>query len=120
MNYYHVWCNLRESHRDLEFCEHVGAYLGHLQEKQVIAGFRITRRKLGFGPKELGEFHIVIDCQDLVQLEKAFDLVATRSGETEAFHRPVWEAVCDFKSALYRDFPDPQRGQSAKSSQPSA
>ncbi len=111
MNYYHIWCNLKDSQRDLEFCHHLQGYLGHLRQNDLIAGFKITRRKLGFGPDELGEFHIILECQDLVQLEKAFEQVAARSGETEAFHRPVWEAVCDFKSALYRDFPDLQRKQ---------
>ena len=109
MNYYHIWCNLKESHRDLEFSDNLTRYLGHLKSEGLIAGFRLTRRKLGFGPDSLGEFHIVIDCHDLAQLEQAFGVVAVRSGETESFHRPVYEAVCDFKSALYRDFPDPQR-----------
>lgn len=109
MNYYHIWCNLKESHRDLEFSENIGRYLRHLQTEGLIADFRLTRRKLGFGPNELGEFHIIVECQDLAQLERAFGLVAARAGETESLHKPVYDAVCDFKSALYRDFPDPQR-----------
>jgi hypothetical protein len=109
MNYYHIWCNLKESHRDLEFCDHLSRYLGHLKSQDLIAGFKLTRRKLGFGPDQLGEFHIIIDCRDLVQLEQAFGVVAVRSGNVESLHRPVYEMVTDFISALYRDFPDPER-----------
>jgi hypothetical protein len=109
MNYYHIWCNLKESHKDLEFSRHLTQYLGHLQSNGLIAGFRLTRRKLGFGPDQLGEFHIVIECRDLAQLDQAFGAVAPRKGEVESHHRSVYEMVTDFRSALYRDFPDPER-----------
>ena len=81
MNYYEIWCNLKDSHTDLEFAAALRAYLAHLQSDGRIRGFRLARRKLGFGPPELGEFQITIETDDLVQLESAFDLVSTRSGE---------------------------------------
>ena len=110
MNCYHIWCNLKDSHKDMEFAENIRGYLGELQRRGKIAGFRLTRRKLGFGPSELGEFHVVIEAENLVQLESAFDLVAAREGPVEAAHVKVYSMVTDFRSALYRDFPDPQRG----------
>ena len=45
----------------------------------------------------------------LAQLDAAFGHVATRDGEVERLHAPVYAMVTDFKSALYRDFPDPER-----------
>ncbi|HYF13622.1 MAG TPA: DUF6614 family protein [Phycisphaerales bacterium] len=109
MNYYHMWFNLRESRRDTEFSRNVDAYLGHLKEKGLIEGWSLSRRKFGFGPDGVGEFHCVVRVRDLAQLESAFGLVATRAGEVERLHHPVYSMVTDFKSALYRDFPDPQR-----------
>ena len=109
MNYYEIWCNLKDSHTDLEFAAALRAYLAHLQSDGRIRGFRLARRKLGFGPPELGEFQITIETDDLVQLESAFDLVSTRSGETERLHAAVYSRITDFKAALYRDFPDPGR-----------
>jgi hypothetical protein len=109
MNHYEIWCNLKDSRRDLEFAAAVGTYLGFLQRDSRIESWRLTRRKLGFGPEELGEFHITISARDLAQLDHAFDLVATRSGEIERLHAPVYSMITDFRSALYRDFPDPQR-----------
>ncbi len=109
MNYYHIWVNLVDSHKDIEFCDNVHAYLGALKQKQLIEGFSVARRKFGFGPAELGEFHIVIEVRDLAQLESTFSVVARRAGDIEDLHRKVYSAVTDFRSALYRDFPDPER-----------
>lgn len=109
MQHYHMWFNLIDSHKDLEFCRSVDAYLGYLKGQGRIEGWRLTRRKFGFGPEELGEFHCEVWTRDLAQLDLAFSLVATRDGEVERLHRPVYSAVKDFKSALYRDYPDPER-----------
>lgn len=109
MNYYEIWFNLRDSHRDLEFAEHLTRYLNALKASGDIAGHRLTRRKLGFGPSELGEFHATIAVENLAQLDRAFLAIAPRSGDIEKLHARVYSAITDFKSALYRDFPDPER-----------
>jgi hypothetical protein len=109
MQYYEMWVDLKDSRRDLEFAGAVDAYLGHLREQKRIEGFRLTRRKFGFGPEGLGEFNITVWTRDLAQLDEAFGVVATRSGEVERLHAPVYSMVTNFKSALYRDFPDPER-----------
>ncbi len=109
MDYYQIWCNIKDSSKDLEFAENVQKYLGFLQKQGKINGFSISRRKLGFGPNDLGEFNICIKTDDLAQLETAFQQVATRKGEVETLHNAVYSAVKDVKFALYRDFPDPVR-----------
>ena len=109
MDYYQIWCNIRDSSKDLVFVENVQKYLGFLQKQGKINGFSISRRKLGFGPNDLGEFNICIKTDDLGQLETAFQQVATRRGEMETLHNAVYIAVKDVKFALYRDFPDPVR-----------
>jgi Family of unknown function (DUF6614) len=109
MDYYQLWCNLIDPSQDVAFCENVARYLGKLRELGRIEGFRITRRKLGFGPAAMGEFHITIEVRDMAQLEAAFQRVATRDGGIEPLHRAVYSAVKDLEFALYRDFPDPVR-----------
>ncbi|MFM9958890.1 MAG: DUF6614 family protein [Phycisphaerales bacterium] len=109
MNHYHMWCNLRESRKDLEFSASVRAYLDHLKGQGLIESWSLQRRKFGFGPPGLGEFHITVSTRDLAQLDSAFGVVATRAGEVERLHHPVYSMVTDFVSALYRDFPDPER-----------
>lgn len=109
MDIYHVWCNLKPGTSDVGFCENVAGYLGRLRDERFIRSYRITRRKLGFGPTALGEFHIAIEVADLAQLEAAFQQVARRAGAVEGLHQAVNSLVTDFSAALYRDFPDAVR-----------
>ena len=109
MNYYEAWFNLKNSAKDLDFTKKVHAFLGHLQEKGMIEGYRLTRRKLGFGPPGIGEFHISIEVKNLAQLDEAFLLAATRGPDIETLHAGVYAAIEDVKFALYRDFPDEVR-----------
>lgn len=113
MDIYHVWCNLRPGLRDTEFSERLGRYLGHLKEQGLIAAWRLTRRKLGLAPRELGEFHIMIEVVDLAQLDAAFARAAARGEPVEGLHFAVNSMVTDASFALYRDFPDAlrQRGE---------
>jgi hypothetical protein len=113
MNIYHVWCGLKEGVRDTDFCDRATAYFEHLKSEGLIAGYRITRRKLGLGPKSLPEFHLMMEVEDMAQLDRAFDRVAARTDPVEGFHHAVNSLVSDVLFALYRDFPDPvrERGQ---------
>lgn len=109
MNYYEAWFNLKNTAKDMQFTERVHAFLGHLKDKKMIENYRLTRRKLGFGPAGLGEFHITIEVEDLAQLDRAFLHAATRGPEVEPLHAGVYSAIEDVKFALYRDFPDSVR-----------
>jgi hypothetical protein len=106
---YHIWCDLRDGSRDLEFCRDVDAWLGHLAAEGAIEGWRVGRRKLGLGPSDIGEFHIEIVVRDLAQLDAAFQEAARRRGDAETLHGAVYRAVRNPRFALYRDFPDPSR-----------
>ncbi len=109
MDHYEIWCNLKDSTKDLEFCDNIHTYLGRLRDQGKIAGFTIRRRKLGFGPSQLGEFNITIQVENLAQLEQAFQVAATRGPDIEPFHKAVYTMVKDLTFALMRDFPDPVR-----------
>ena len=110
MNCYEIWTDLQPGTNDLEFVGFVKAYLGHLEGKGLVESFRIRRRKLGFGPDGFGEWNITLEFRDLHQLDEAFGLVATRSGEIEKLHHEVYSRVRNAKFALYRDYPDEVRG----------
>ena len=109
MDIYHIWCNLKPGVADSTFIEKAEAYLGHLREEDLIAGFRITRRKLGLGPDHLPQFHLMVEVEGLAQLDQAFGRVAARSDPAESFHHAVNSLVQDTLFALYRDVPDPVR-----------
>lgn len=109
MDGYQIWVDLAPGVNDLEFSRALAALLDHLKADGRIEGWRLRRRKLGFGPAELGEFWISIETRDLAQLDTAFSSVAVRAGELEDLHRAVFSRVQNFRSALYRDFPDAVR-----------
>ncbi len=109
MDTYHAWFDLKNTSKDLEFSGHLRRYLDHLKEQGKIHGYRLARRKLGFGPPALGEFHVAIEVENLAQLDEAFSLVATREPGIEGLHGAVYSAIREVQFALYRDFPDPGR-----------
>src|SRR5579862_264922 len=106
MNHYHTWFDLKPGTKDTEFAHNMARYMDHLKENGLIEGWRLTRRKLGFGQPGLGEFHIMIEVKDLRQLEDAFERVAGRREPAEGFHFGVNSLVQNAAFALYRDFPD--------------
>ena len=77
------WFDLKPGVSDVAFCDAVDAYLGPLKQRGEIAGYRLTRRKLAFGPAELGEFFLVIEVEGLAQLDRAFTTVSARAGPIE-------------------------------------
>ena len=111
---YHVWCDLKPGISDLQFSDQVAAYMDQLKSGGLIEGWRLTRRKLGLGPAELGEFHLSIEVRNLGQLDNAFQRVASRTEPIEGFHFGVNSLVRNARFALYRDFPDPVRQRGAE------
>jgi hypothetical protein len=109
MNYYEIWVDLAPGAKDLELVQAVRNYLDHLKGHGKLESYSIHRRKFGFSPPHLGEFHISIAFQNLAQLDEAFFSAATRGPDIEPLHHEVYSRVANFKSALYRDFPDEVR-----------
>ncbi|HEX4636474.1 MAG TPA: DUF6614 family protein [Rhizomicrobium sp.] len=106
MDYYHVWFDLKPGVRDTDFSRGLAHYMAYLKGRQLIEGWKLARRKLGFGPSE---FHLAIETQNLAQLDEAFNHVATRTEPVESIHFDVNSKVQNIHFGLYRDFPDPVR-----------
>ena len=113
MDIYHGFIDLKPGASDIAFGERIAEFLDDLKSDGKIAGWRLTRRKLGLGPKQMGEFHLMIEVDGLAQLDAAFGVVSRRDGRIESRHFEVNSMVDKVTFALYRDFPDAgrQRGQ---------
>lgn len=109
MDHYHTWFDLKPGTKDMDFARRMVRYMDHLKGEGLIEGWRLARRKLGFGPQGLGEFHIVMETRDLAQLDAAFNHVASRREPVESVHYGVNAHVQNLTIALYRDFPDALR-----------
>ena len=64
MDIYHAFCDLKPGVSDIAFAENVASYMGHLKQQGLIESWRLTRRKLGLAPPNLGEFHLMIEAQN--------------------------------------------------------
>lgn len=109
MNVYQAFFSLKEGIKDLDFCKALEEYMTYLQERGDLVKWRLLRRKLGLGPKELGDFHLQMEFQGLAELDRAFGHVASRTGEVEEKHFCVNHMIDKVTFALYRDFPDAER-----------
>jgi hypothetical protein len=109
MDIYQGWCDLKPGVRDTVFVEAVSAFMAALKSRGAIEDWRLMRRKLGLAPKDVGEFHFMIEVRDLAQLDAAFAQTASRSEPIESWHHGVNSLVQNVSFALYRDFPDQHR-----------
>lgn len=109
MNVYAIWVDLIVGREDLAFANAVHRFLDHFQSQGLVESYTLERRKFGFGPEGLGEFHVRILTKDLDMLDRVFMQAASRSGDVEAMHSEVFRRVKNFKSGLYRSFPDEVR-----------
>jgi len=109
MNVYQAFFTLKPGIRDMDFVAGLDDYMGYLKSHGDIEGWRLLRRKLGLGPREMGDWHLMIEVKDMAQLDQAFGHVATRTGEVETKHHGVNHMIDSVTFALYRDFPDDVR-----------
>ena len=109
MDIYHGFFSLKPGISDVGFARDLEKFMKYLVESGNIASWRLMRRKLGLGPREFGEFHMMIEVENLTRLDEAFSMAAARTGTMEKHHFDVNSKIADVKFALYRDFPDPVR-----------
>jgi hypothetical protein len=109
MDYYQGWFDLKPEVRDADFARDLARYMTYLKGKGLIEGWKLARRKLGLGPPEFAEFHLVMETRNLTQLDAAFNHVAARNEPVEGVHFNVNAKVQNLRFGLYRDFPDPVR-----------
>ncbi len=55
MDIYQGWCDLKPGVRDTVFVDAFSAYMEGLKSRGVIEGWRLMRRKLGLGPRNVGD-----------------------------------------------------------------
>ena len=108
MDVYEIHVDLKPGVSDMDFAAAVDGYLGSLADEELIAGWRLLRRKLGFGSGG-GEFKLLIEVRDLAQLDAAFQEVSTRAEPFEGLHHGVNSLVTTLPASLSRDCPHPPR-----------
>ena len=111
MNLYRCAIDLKDDAKAVAFAAAIDAWMTHLKNAGVILGWRLCRRKLGFGAPQARDFLLEIDVEDLSQLDQAFRFTAAPHDDTDRLYTMVHQMVGIADISLYRPFPDPERAE---------
>ena len=104
MNVYTIYAELAEGVKPKEFVESITEYFATLP---TLHDYRITRMKLGFRSKDLGEWRIDMEFKTMQDLDDAMNRVLYNK---DTIHKHIhFEQFVDAESLdhfLYRDYPD--------------
>ncbi len=106
MNLYHCMIDLRPEAHALAFAKAVAAWMGHLQSKGHIAGWRLMRRKFGLASGEHTDFLLEIDLPGLAALDDAFAALATADDSASQYYDQMHGMIARAEVGLCRPYPD--------------
>ena len=108
MDLYTIWADKAGDITDTEWVAGMRSFFDHLVAEGKMAGYRITRCKMGFRSiTDMPEWMIIMEFQDMAQMDLAFRRVAKKEGALEDAHRSFNQFVAgNIQHALFRDWPD--------------
>ena len=111
MNLYLAQINLHDDAKALAFAHAVDQWMSFLKDRQVIANWRMLRRKLNLASDNCADFLIEIEVENLAQLDAAFRVIGTHDDEAERLYHSVHQMIRTAQFGLYRPFPDSERAE---------
>ena len=78
MNLYSCQIDLRNDARALSFAKSLDDWMSYLQNRGVIRGWRLFRRKLNLASDRHRDFLLQIEVDDLSQLDQAFRVLGRK------------------------------------------
>ena len=111
MNLYTCSIDLRDDAKALAFANAVEQWMSYLLRQEVIAGWRLLRRKLNLASDCHHDFILEIEVRDMAQLDRAFGILGRKDDTVADLYRAVNALVGEARFALYRPFPDPERAE---------
>ncbi len=111
MNLYHCSIDLKDGTKALAFANAVEIWMGYLQQRGKIRGWRLMRRKLGLAADSCRDFLLEVEVKDLSQLDQAFRTLEEKDEEVERLYSNVNGLIAHSEIGLYRPFPDPERAE---------
>ncbi|MFY0310826.1 DUF6614 family protein [Leisingera sp. D0M16] len=111
MNLYHCSIDLHHEAKALSFASAVEQWMSYLQERGVVMGWRLLRRKLNLASDNCRDFLLEIEFRDMTQLDQAFRVLGEHDEEVEKLYSHVTALIATAEIGLYRPFPDPERAE---------
>lgn len=109
MNLYHCMIELRPEARALTFSQACANWMGHLQEKGLITGWRLLRRKFGLASGQHTDFLLEIEMPGVAALDTAFAALAQSDEEATRRYDLMHGMIASADVGLYRPYPDPSQ-----------
>jgi hypothetical protein len=109
MNLYHCMIELKDEARALAFSSAVANWMGHLQGRGLIGGWRLMRRKFGLASGAHPDFLLEIEVKGLTQLDDAFRALAQADDEAVRRYDQMHAMIATVQVGLYRPYPDPEQ-----------
>ncbi|WP_306253831.1 DUF6614 family protein [Parvularcula sp. IMCC14364] len=109
MNLYHCMIELKSADRSLAFAAATEAWLGHLENEQLILGWRLFRRKFGLASGEHTDFILEIELEGMASLENTFAALSGIGEEHTRRYEQMHSMIESVQTGLYRPYPDPEQ-----------
>ena len=106
MNLYHCMIELRQDCRALAFAKAAQAWMSHLQDRGLIAGWRLMRRKFGLASGTHPDFLLEIEIAGMAALDEAFSSLAIADEEAGRRYDQMHQMIARVEVGLYRPYPD--------------
>ncbi|MFN3847555.1 MAG: DUF6614 family protein [Paracoccaceae bacterium] len=107
MNLYHCMIELRQDCRALAFAKATDGWMTLLQERGLILGWRLMRRKFGLASGTHPDFLLEIEISGLTALDTAFAALAAADEEAGRRYDQMHQMIAHVEVGLYRPYPDP-------------
>ena len=106
MNLYHCMIELRQDCRALAFAKAAEGWMTLLQDRGLITGWRLMRRKFGLASGSHPDFLLEIEISGLVALDHAFSALAMADEEAGRRYDLMHQMIARVEVGLYRPYPD--------------
>ncbi|MCL7463929.1 DUF6614 family protein [Phaeovulum sp. NW3] len=109
MNLYHCMIELKSDAKALAFSAAVEAWMGLLQDRGLIRGWRLLRRKLGLAADGQADFLLELEVDSMTALDAAFTAIGRVDDAAAHRYDQMHGMIARAEVGLYRPFPDPER-----------
>ncbi|MBW7922314.1 MAG: hypothetical protein H3C51_09465 [Rubellimicrobium sp.] len=107
MHVCHCMIELHNDARALAFAAAVEQWMSHLQDRGLIADWRLMRRTLGLAAGAHTDFILEITLPGFAALDDLFATLANADDDSVRRYDLVHQMIARADSGLYRPFPDP-------------
>jgi hypothetical protein len=109
MNIYHCMIELKDDARALGFAAAAESWMNYLKSQDLIADWRLLRRKFRLASGAHCDFILEINILGLADLDRVFSALGHVDPEVEQRFDKMHNMIAQIDAGLYRPYPDPNQ-----------